>query len=227
VGQFNRTALNFGATAKSDYLSSFDYHFIRRIIMRMILTIAMVLAISLSACNSANKMETSKAKVLALTNDIVTALNIGDAKKLTDNFSEEATLVLPNVPIIFGRESIRSWQQIRFDNLYFDVSLYSEEDVQVDGQLAFHKGSFKGTVKPKKADQNFPIEIKFFHIAERQANGFWKLSSSFWSDDNIVFADACGSTETGKSCCCKSISGWDCIKGVRCPSDYPIPIVMP
>jgi ketosteroid isomerase-like protein len=99
----------------------------------------------------------------------VAALNPGSVDAFVAVFSEDAVQMPPNAPANAGRAMIRAWVQAFLDPLHVQFALEVEE-VQVAGDWAFERGTYRIRVTPKAGGEGFPDAGKYITIYRKQPN---------------------------------------------------------
>ncbi len=191
--------------------------------MRTVFAVCLGLLACIYGCT--NKPDVEGAR--SVSDQVGKALNSKDTEKLKANLADHAVFLLANEPAIVGRDAIVSRYATAFKEIDYNVSLLSKE-IEATGEFVLDRGSFKGSIKSTDGRASAPVLGKYLHVLKSQAGGRWKIWRAVWEFDNPVAAQTCSETGT-RSCCCKSISGSDCIKRPEtgCTTDYPISILLP
>ena len=113
------------------------------------------------------------------------AENAGNAEYIADLFAEEAVLMVPDFPVQEGRtacaEFIRGLLPGLLSAFERRVS-YTSAEVSVLGEIAFDRGSFSFTVRPKGGGATERVTGKYLWMYEREA-GVWKWSRVIMTRD--------------------------------------------
>ncbi len=98
----------------------------------------------------------------------------GDPAAAIALYADDAVVMIPNQPVIIGKEAIGQAIEAALASSAYLLSLTSEE-VQVVGDWAFARGSFSITITPTEGD---PVqdEGKFLNLYQRQADNSWKVA---------------------------------------------------
>jgi uncharacterized protein (TIGR02246 family) len=118
----------------------------------------------------------------ALDEEFVRNANAGDAGKLVSGFyTEDATLLPPNAPLVRGADNIRGFWQGVLDAGAGDVTL---ETTQVDasGDLAYGVGRYSFTM-PAEGGERGRDRGKYLVVFRRQADGSWRCVADMFSSD--------------------------------------------
>ena len=142
-------------------------------------------AILIAAAGCAPKADAPEdvAAIKALMAEWGQSASSGDASALAGYYTDNAVRMNMNVPILVGKEAIRSdWQSTldRYTHVETDVA----EDVQVVGDLAVARGTYTGKTTPKLPGGAVLNEKgKQVYVYRRQPGGAWKMIMDIWSSD--------------------------------------------
>lgn len=103
------------------------------------------------------------------------SVNAGDLDQFMSLWADDAILMNPDTPAIFGKEQIRASYQPLFEQFNIAVDIYGETEVQVSGDLAFSRGTGTLTLTPKGEGPTTFSDAKWLDILKRQADGSWKV----------------------------------------------------
>ncbi len=116
----------------------------------------------------------------ALDEEFVRGANAGDAGRLVSGFyTEDATLLPPNTPLIKGAEGIRGFWQGVMDAGVGDVTLETTE-VDASGDLAYGIGRYSFTL-PAPGGGRSRDQGKYLVVFRRQSSGEWKAVADMFS----------------------------------------------
>ncbi len=111
--------------------------------------------------------------------DFVKALLAKDATAAANAYSETASLLPPNEPIITGRENIKNYWQGAIDAGLVDAKVKTI-DASSDGDLGYEIGTFE--LKFKAEDGSIVTDTgKFTEILKRDDTGRWISIYGMWS----------------------------------------------
>ena len=123
-------------------------------------------------------MKTNKADVAAINflyDQWCIAADTGDLDHFMSLWADDAILMNPDTPAIFGREPIREYYGTMFEQFDIAVAIYGETEVQVSGDLAFSRGTGTLSVTPKSGGPTTLADSKWLDILKKQADGSWKV----------------------------------------------------
>lgn len=137
---------------------------------------------------SMTPLRPSRASSIDIAARLEAAFNAGDAAALAALYSDNATLMPPNEPMVSGKRDIRQW---------FDRALRRLERVRIvpiesrsAGSLAHQVGTFTSTTKPGAAS---PAERhgashtgKYILILLNHGAGDWLIHYDIWSLDEPI-----------------------------------------
>ena len=120
----------------------------------------------------------------ALSDEFDALLNAGDPEGLVALiYAEDAVRMPPNEPMWKGKAAILARMKKRAE-LYTYYLDNVPEDAQVDGDLAFMRGTFTGTVTPKAGGEPIQLKGKWMAVYKRQVDGSWKCIADIYNRDN-------------------------------------------
>ncbi len=123
--------------------------------------------------------------IKALLDEFDVSLNAGDAERLVSLiYAEDAVRMPPNEPMLKGKAAILA----RFKKEAEQYTLQIDdvpEDVQVDGDLAFMRGTITGTVTPKAGGEPVQVKGKWMSVRKRQVDGSWKVICDIYNSDDL------------------------------------------
>lgn len=123
------------------------------------------------------------AAIKAIYEQHVAAVNACDATATSVGFTEDAIFMPADQPAAIGRDSIRAWFQVYFDQLT-DLSFQeSPEEVEVADDWAFARSTFTETATPKDGGAPLDATGKTIVILKRQPDGCWKVHRACWNLD--------------------------------------------
>jgi uncharacterized protein (TIGR02246 family) len=98
-------------------------------------------------------------------------------------YDEEASILMPNAPIVAGREEIRkAWEQM-FSTPGFNLAPKTTKvEVARSGDLAYAQGTYEFTANDP---QGKPVHDrgKFVVVWKKQTDGAWKIVADIWNSD--------------------------------------------
>ena len=96
--------------------------------------------------------------------------------------SADATVKPPNEPPVTG-PALQSWLKNMFANVTINQITYSDEQINVSGDMAVHYYGFDWTAT-LKGGRGMQEKGHGVHVLRRQADGSWKVSYDTWSADS-------------------------------------------
>ena len=164
-----------------------------------------------------------------LATDVSSALATGDAQKLGSLFADDGALIAAESTgmVLRGREQIVAYYAANFPHLRVNLSLQQSELQLLSDGSAVQRGVIEGSLV--RAVDSVRIEARgtFVHFLNRRSDGSWGVFRGIWGFEHA--SPAPPANEECTQCCCKTVSGCDCI--VRpaggCTNDFPVPVVKP
>ena len=149
----------------------------------LLFVVAILLFMLTTGCKEKNKTpEAATTEELSQMNrDFAKALNNKDAVAASLLYSENATLLPPNEPIVTGRENIQKYWQGALDAGTTDVSV-STISTGSNGDLGYEIGRFQ--LSYPGADGKMIVEKgKYTEILKLTKNGKWISIYGIWNSD--------------------------------------------
>jgi len=140
----------------------------------LVITSAM-LFFTFSCKTEADSMEADITAINELYDQYCLAANTGDLDLFISLWADDATRMDPDIPAIVGKENIRAYFKVAFEQFNTNVAIYGETEVQVSDDLAFSRGTYTLSLTPKEGGPTTHIDGKWLDILKRQADGSWKI----------------------------------------------------
>jgi uncharacterized protein (TIGR02246 family) len=142
---------------------------------------ATVALIVISGCSKQDSRTPATAAELSQMNkDFVKALLAKDARAAAMLYTEDASLLPPNEPIVTGRENIQKYWQGVLDAIA-DVSV-STIATGSDGDLGYEIGRYHMVLRQPDGKEMVD-DGKYTELLRRGADGTWKSIYGMWSAD--------------------------------------------
>ncbi len=110
------------------------------------------------------------------------AMETGDLELWLSLHADDIVKMAPDAPATFGKEELRASTKPLFDNFTIKMD-YIREEIQVDGDLGFARGTFTATMTPKAGGEPLYMDAKTLGIYKRQAYGSWKLARNCYNSN--------------------------------------------
>jgi len=121
-----------------------------------------------------------KAVEAAWVNDIATK----DPEKFAGYYSNDASLLLPNVPIISGRVDIEAALRPMLADPNFALTFQSTQaEASKGGDFVYTVGTYSMTVSNPKDKKPVTDKGKYLTVFKKQANGSWKAVADMMNSD--------------------------------------------
>lgn len=152
-----------------------------------------LVVISLAGCkkNVVETVETIKPATFEelgqMNRDFAKALVAKDATAAAHLYTEDASLLPPNEPIISGRENIKNYWQGAIDAGLISASVKTI-DASSDGDLGYEIGTFELKFLNPEGDTIIDIG-KYTEILKRNSEGKWISLYGMWSNNEPAVAE--------------------------------------
>jgi uncharacterized protein (TIGR02246 family) len=117
-----------------------------------------------------------------LTDEAVGALNRGDIEASLALQASDAVVLAPLRPAEVGRMAIRASLERLFERYSVCESRHLEE-VEVRGNWAFTRGTYRSVLIPKDGRPAIEESGKYLEILMQDATAGWKYYRSIWNSD--------------------------------------------
>ncbi|MFC1540841.1 SgcJ/EcaC family oxidoreductase [Candidatus Latescibacterota bacterium] len=135
----------------------------------------------ISTCTKSSDTESDIEAIENIQNLFERAFNENNINMLMALYTDDAIVMPPNAPTIYGKEAIRNFYQYIEEEI-FDIT-YPADEVQVFGDLAFRRGTLKGTWKAKEGEESGVSNNKGLVLLRRQSDGSWKISHAIFNSN--------------------------------------------
>jgi uncharacterized protein (TIGR02246 family) len=113
--------------------------------------------------------------VNAIWREYEASLLAGDADRWIAQWMDEGVQMPPNMPPRVGKETIYTAISSFLSNFEYTDFVIENEDVEVNGDLAFARGTYAASFVAKAGGEPTQIEGKYMTILRQQEDGTWKL----------------------------------------------------
>jgi uncharacterized protein (TIGR02246 family) len=113
----------------------------------------------------------------------VAALNAGDARAWTTQFTDDAVQMPPNAPANVGGSEIASWSQAFLDQFHVHFALAVDE-VLVLGEWAFERGGYTISLTSKAGGPRMQDTGKYVTIYQRKPGQAWRMARDIWNSNS-------------------------------------------
>jgi uncharacterized protein (TIGR02246 family) len=151
---------------------------------------AFALAVILAGCKQAPPPpapDTHDADVKAI-RDVeaanVQAFAAKDIDKVGAFYADDASLSMPDAPVINGMVAIKTAFKPFLADKNFSVTFASDKvDVAKSGDLAYSQGTLTYTMTDPKTKKVLTGKGKYVTVYKKQADGSWKAVADIWNED--------------------------------------------
>jgi len=157
--------------------------------MKNLIVFFLVVAfLAIGSCIKKVDIEADIEAIKNLTEEYDAAINSGDLDSWMSLYADDAVRMQPNMPALFGKDSIRSVMQSFFENYTIDLKETTEE-VIVAGDWAFARGTYNYTITPKVGGEPSRDSGKWVAFNKRQPDGSWRIYRNIFNS-NLPFSGA-------------------------------------
>lgn len=114
----------------------------------------------------------------------VTDANTKDPAKFAAHYTDDASVLLPNEPILTGKDNITSALKPMMADPNFALQFQATKiDVAKSGDLGYTQGTYTMTMTDPKTKQPWTDRGKYVTVYKKQADGSWKAVSDILNSD--------------------------------------------
>jgi uncharacterized protein (TIGR02246 family) len=156
-------------------------------LVRLSAAVSLLLLAFTVACTQAPPPDTHDADVQALKDTEVAWAKVMAAKdfeKSVSNYADDASLLMPNAPVVNGKDAIRGALKPVFDDANFALAFQaSRVEVARSGDLGYAQGSYTMTISGPKGKKPVTDKGKYLTAYKKQADGTWKVVADMINSD--------------------------------------------
>ena len=150
------------------------------------LTAALVIAASLTACETSRAKRPSTAQdeaaITEFNKHYLKAINDGDSATLASLTTPEHIMIAPGRPPLVGKEAndaanARVAQTSKIEETWAPIETF------ISGDLAYQRGTFTVAATPRAGGTTRNIRGTFLRIYKRQPNGEWRMVRDMFNSD--------------------------------------------
>ena len=131
---------------------------------------------------AAKAQEAERAVIDQLRSNYATAENGGDAAAVAALYTDDGVYMPSNMPAASGKAAIQSTYEQIFAQMSQQGSI-TPAGVDISGDWAIERGSYKSTVTPKAGGNPFEDAGKYVAVLKKTGSG-WKVHFLIWNSDN-------------------------------------------
>jgi uncharacterized protein (TIGR02246 family) len=113
----------------------------------------------------------------------IRSLNTDDAATWAKLFTEDGVQMPPNASPNVGSQAILAWSQ-GFLSMFSAEFALDVQEIQVFGDWAFERGTYRINLTPKSGDGSLKDVGKYITLYQRQPDGCWKVARDIWNSNN-------------------------------------------
>jgi len=114
-------------------------------------------------------------KVRKVEDSMAKAVMAKDAVKFSDNYAPDASMMIPGMPPMVGKEAIREGVKPLFEDPNFKLVFESTSvEVVKSGDVAYTKGKYSVRMSDQKTGDPVREDGSYVTIFQKQSDGAWK-----------------------------------------------------
>ena len=120
--------------------------------------------------------DADKGAIRATFREWVRVAERGDPDTYLSFITDDAVVMAPGQPEVVGKQAIAPWIRDFFTRYTFKFSDWSSREVEVAGDLAFHRYTGVATLTPRAGGASLRQDRKYLDVLRRGADGRWRAS---------------------------------------------------
>ena len=133
-----------------------------------------------AAVTSDAEREADRQAVMAVFRGILEDSEEGDPQGYVSWLRDDAVMMYAEQPSVVGREAVLPFVTEFFANYTFRFEPWQSEEIQVDGNLAFHRYSGIATIEAKDGGDVVELDRKYIDILRKEGDS-WKVSHHIYN----------------------------------------------
>lgn len=105
-----------------------------------------------------------------------------DLEKWVSYYAEDGAILLPNSPVVTGRDNIRASLKGRLADPNFSLT-FRPGRIEASGNLAYVQGAYASTRTDPQTMEAIQDQGKYVTVYRKEANGSWKAVQDMVSSD--------------------------------------------
>jgi uncharacterized protein (TIGR02246 family) len=126
-------------------------------------------------------MVNDRGLILELEERLAAATNASDVMEFDDLFADDALLMMPDRPIVNGREAIVAHQREFFKSIKARITSIVAE-VEILDSIVYVRGAFNYSMTPKMGGEGVTMRGKYINLYKRDEMQQWRI----WRSINNV-----------------------------------------
>jgi uncharacterized protein (TIGR02246 family) len=112
----------------------------------------------------------------------VSAVNAGDAETWAGLFADDGVQMPPHAPANISRTAIAGWSK-GFMGLFRLEFTLAVDEVRVQADWAFERGTYAITLNPKAAGPPLQDAGKYITVYQRKSDDNWRMARDIWNSN--------------------------------------------
>lgn len=155
---------------------------------------AVALAVVLAGCSQApppakDTREADAKAIRDLEADWMQSFNARDANKIAVFYADDASVFMPNMPVLTGPDAIKAALEQEVADKGFSLSFASTKvEVAKSGDLGYSQGAYTMTMTAPKSKRVLTEKGKYVTVFKKQTDGGWKVVADIVNADGPAAA---------------------------------------
>jgi ketosteroid isomerase-like protein len=154
--------------------------------MRLVATVALAAAATLTGCAASHAKKPStaadEAAITEFNKVYLKAINDGDSATLASLTTAEHIMIAPGRPPIVGKEA-NDAANARAAQMFKIEETWAPQETFISGDLAYQRGTFTVAATPKAGGATRNTRGTFLRIYKRQPDGAWRMVRDMFNSE--------------------------------------------
>ena len=111
----------------------------------------------------------------------IEALKGSDVETLASLFCEDAVLMAPNEPTLYGRAEVREWFQEYFESFKITAFAVTERDVRMFDAWAVERWAYTIAITPVAGGERIRDDSRWFAVWKKDSDDVWRMSQAMFN----------------------------------------------
>lgn len=124
--------------------------------------------------------ESPQQAIARIRDSVQLAENTGRVDSMRPFFADDLVIMAPGFPAVMGAKAAADFMAGFFAQFEVEIS-YASAEIEVMGEWAFDRGSFRQTLRPKSGGQGASEHGNYLWLYRRDPGGTWKHTRVTWN----------------------------------------------
>lgn len=127
-----------------------------------------------------SKQKENEERLHQIRQDFKRGENAGDPEIIDKYVADDAVVMPPERSKVMGKDAIKNMMENVFATYDIEID-YTSEEIVVDDELAFDRGTASEILTPKDGSDAIEHAVDYLYVYRRTADGEWKQIRAIWN----------------------------------------------